>query len=63
MTHALCIRNCPGKHLAENSVFVIIANILSLFNISSPSENEPIAEDEIGLKNPSNTGFTPYLIR
>ncbi|KZT25794.1 cytochrome P450 [Neolentinus lepideus HHB14362 ss-1] len=31
-------RVCPGRFLAENSVFVIVANILAAFDISLPTE-------------------------
>ncbi|KAJ7626268.1 cytochrome P450 [Mycena polygramma] len=37
-------RICPGKHLAENSVFIIIASILASFDIS-PSEKSPLKPD------------------
>lgn len=40
-------RICPGKHLAENSVFIIIASLLSMFDIS-PSEKSPL-QPEFGL--------------
>ncbi|KJA22869.1 hypothetical protein HYPSUDRAFT_66825 [Hypholoma sublateritium FD-334 SS-4] len=33
-------RICPGRALAENSLFVIIAGILSVFNISPPAEGD-----------------------
>lgn len=62
-TNGFARRICPGKYLAENSIFVIIANILALFNISAPPKDELPAEDEAGLKHPSEVEFTPYLVR
>ena len=44
-------RICPGKALAENSLFVIIAGILSVFDISTPVEGD--------LK----VAFSPNLVR
>lgn len=56
-------RACPGRYLAENSIFVIIANILVLFDISAPPKGPPCAEDEPGAKHPSEVNFGPYLVR
>ncbi|KAI0746370.1 cytochrome P450 [Daedaleopsis nitida] len=33
-------RVCPGRHLAENSLFILIATILATFNISKYEEEE-----------------------
>ncbi|KDQ61306.1 hypothetical protein JAAARDRAFT_152482 [Jaapia argillacea MUCL 33604] len=41
LTHAFyCLfgRICPGKHLGENSVFILIAHILAFFDILPPSD-------------------------
>ena len=56
-------RVCPGKYLAENAIFVIISNMLALFNLSAPSEKEPPGSDEADLKHPSEVEFGPYLVR
>ncbi|KAJ7223139.1 cytochrome P450 [Mycena pura] len=40
-------RICPGKHLAENSVFIQIASILAMFDISPPQKGE--LKPEFGL--------------
>ncbi|EMD35958.1 hypothetical protein CERSUDRAFT_53073 [Gelatoporia subvermispora B] len=31
-------RICPGRHLAENSLFIIVATMLTVFNISPPKD-------------------------
>ncbi|KAF7799348.1 hypothetical protein EIP86_010580 [Pleurotus ostreatoroseus] len=33
-------RLCPGKHLAENSLFIMIANILAAFDITPPETGD-----------------------
>ncbi|TFK80436.1 cytochrome P450 [Polyporus arcularius HHB13444] len=42
-------RICPGKHLAENSLFIIIATILAAFNISEPSDRALDVQFTAGL--------------
>ena len=47
-------RTCPGAHLAETTLFLNIANILAVFNISKPlneegKEVEPIIEWSNGV--------------
>ena len=50
-------RICPGRHIAENWSFLIVANILSNFTISSPSEKRPD-----GLPLPHEAIFPPTLV-
>ena len=33
LVHSLCHRVCPGKQLADNSIFIFVASILSVFTI------------------------------
>ena len=33
-------RLCPGKPLAENSVFILIAMLLTIFDIALPEDGE-----------------------
>ncbi|CAL1708140.1 unnamed protein product [Somion occarium] len=49
-------RICPGRHVADNFLFLFAANTLSFFNVSSP--DRPIK----GLKMPSDLAFTPTLV-
>lgn len=47
-------RTCPGAHLAETTLFLNIANILAVFNISKPlneegKEVEPLVEWSNGV--------------
>ncbi|EMD36301.1 hypothetical protein CERSUDRAFT_65977 [Gelatoporia subvermispora B] len=44
-------RACPGKHMGENSVFILIATILSVFDIAPPGDGV-VKQD-----------FTQHLIR
>ncbi|KAI0746389.1 cytochrome P450 [Daedaleopsis nitida] len=37
-------RACPGRHLAENSLFILLATLLCTFDISPPGEGEMSAE-------------------
>ncbi|KAK7685293.1 hypothetical protein QCA50_011656 [Cerrena zonata] len=50
-------RICPGRHLAENFIFLVIANILSNFTISSPTKKQPD-----GLPSPSEAAFASAMI-
>ncbi len=42
-------RLCPGKPLAENSIFIFISTLLSVFDISLPDEGELKPEFTMGL--------------
>ena len=42
-------RLCPGKPLAENSVFIIIATLLTVFNIAPPPDGELVPKYTAGL--------------
>ena len=33
---AASVRICPGKHFAEQSLFLIVSNVLHTLNISAP---------------------------
>ncbi|OCH91993.1 cytochrome P450 [Obba rivulosa] len=44
-------RICPGRHMGENSVFILIATLLAVFDISAPTDAEIIPE------------FTQHLVR
>ncbi|KAI0635410.1 cytochrome P450 [Trametes polyzona] len=36
-------RICPGKHLAENSIFILVATVLAAFDIAPPDGEEMVA--------------------
>ncbi|EKM50920.1 uncharacterized protein PHACADRAFT_151345 [Phanerochaete carnosa HHB-10118-sp] len=42
-------RVCPGRYLAENSVFILISTIVAIFDISLPENEELIVEFSKGL--------------
>ena len=42
-------RLCPGKPLAENSVFIIIATLLTVFDIAPPPDGELVPKYTAGL--------------
>ncbi|KAI0764639.1 cytochrome P450 [Fomes fomentarius] len=42
-------RLCPGKHLAENSLFILISTILAAFDITLPRDGELIVKFTDGL--------------
>lgn len=48
-------RICPGRHLADNTVYMAAASILKVFNISH-------AKDPNGVKKPINVTFTSGAI-
>ncbi|KAK7685292.1 hypothetical protein QCA50_011655 [Cerrena zonata] len=50
-------RICPGRHLAENFIFLMISNILSNFTISPPTEKH-----SDGLPLPSEAVFAPAMV-
>jgi hypothetical protein len=47
-------RICPGRLVADNAVFMTIAQTLAVFNISKPVENGKVVEPKIA--------FTPGLV-
>ena len=42
-------RICPGKALGENSVFILIATLLAMFDIAPPDDEELRVEFSKGL--------------
>ena len=42
-------RICPGKALGENSVFILIATLLAMFDITPPDDEELRVEFSKGL--------------
>jgi len=44
------LRTCPGQHLASSSIFIMIASVLSVFNISKQ-------RDELGKEIPVDPSF------
>ncbi|KAI5117352.1 hypothetical protein M0805_002462 [Coniferiporia weirii] len=49
-------RICPGRHFADNALFIAVASILSAFNISK-------ALDEDGVPITPKVDYIPYFIR
>ncbi|KAJ8482310.1 hypothetical protein ONZ51_g5439 [Trametes cubensis] len=48
-TFGFARRICPGKHLAENSVFIFISTLLAMFDISPPKDGQVRVEFEKGM--------------
>ena len=34
---------CPGRHLAEDSLFATVASVLAVYDILPPSDDKPLA--------------------
>ncbi|KAI0644111.1 cytochrome P450 [Trametes meyenii] len=55
-------RKCPGKHMGENSLFIFISTLLSMFDITPPDNGRTIAEftqDLVSYPKPFNCKITP----
>ncbi|PSR81343.1 hypothetical protein PHLCEN_2v6422, partial [Hermanssonia centrifuga] len=52
-------RICPGKHLAENSIFVYVSNILANFTIAPPS---PEVKKDNGIPTPQDATFDNGIV-
>jgi len=50
-------RICPGRHLADNSIFILIVSILATFNISKKVDSNG---NELPLKYSYTTGLVSY---
>ncbi|KAF9450374.1 cytochrome P450 [Macrolepiota fuliginosa MF-IS2] len=48
-------RVCPGRHIADMSLFVVITSVLTVFDIKPPLDDE-------GMPMEPKAEFTPYLI-
>ncbi len=59
-SHHDLIRICPGKHLAENSIFVYVSNILANFTIAPPS---PEVKKDNGIPTPQDATFDNGIVR
>jgi hypothetical protein len=40
-------RVCPGRYVADNALFITIAQALSVFNVTKPVENGVVIEPEL----------------
>lgn len=45
----LCSRLCPGRHLAEKSLFILLSTIFWTFDIQAPENGKPKVEFAGGL--------------
>jgi len=52
-------RICPGRHLAENSLFIIVSSVLAAFNIAAPldADGKPVE-----LAGDVTVGFLSYPV-
>ncbi|KIJ48234.1 hypothetical protein M422DRAFT_28479 [Sphaerobolus stellatus SS14] len=50
-------RICPGRHMAHNSLFIIIASMLQVFEISAPKDTEG---RDLPLEYTFSSGFFSY---
>ena len=50
-------RVCPGRYMAENSIFLFISNILAHFDIRS------LPKAEGGLETIGEAEFSPFLVQ
>ncbi|EMD36008.1 hypothetical protein CERSUDRAFT_96232 [Gelatoporia subvermispora B] len=58
-------RICPGRFLAENSIFIIIATLLATFDISPPESGEPdikFSSHLISYPEPFDCRITPRSV-
>jgi cytochrome P450 len=43
-------RVCPGRYLADNALFITIAQTLAVFNITKPIENGKVVEPKVAFE-------------
>ncbi|EDR09903.1 uncharacterized protein LACBIDRAFT_189790 [Laccaria bicolor S238N-H82] len=52
-------RVCPGRHLAETSLYAAVSNVLAVYNIKPPTDDEG---NEVKLREEVTNGVLSYMV-
>jgi hypothetical protein len=53
-------RACPGRYVADNALFITIAQTLSVFNVTKPVENGVVIEPELKFERGAISHLVTY---
>jgi hypothetical protein len=53
-------RACPGRYVADNALFITIAQTLTVFNVTKPVENGVVIEPELKFERGAISHPVPY---